>query len=110
MQNNIYIVTTTNMSDTIYYVFDNKTYFEAFIKLIDFANYGKINEIKKLVKQLQSSESLFPNITDDILDDEDLDIDDLFPEENITSAFTISDLNKLTKNKNILMEHEMIRC
>ena len=110
MQNNIYIVTTTDMSDTIYYVFDNKTYFEAFIELIDFANYGEINEIKKLVKQLQSSESLFPNITDDILDDEDLDIKDLFPEENITSAFTISDLNKLTKNKNILVEHEMIRC
>lgn len=110
MQNNIYIVATTDMSDTIYYVFDNKTYFEAFIELIDFANYGEIDEIKKLVKQLQSSESLFPNITDDILDDEDLDIDDLFPEESISAASTISELNKLTKNKNILMEHEMIRC
>lgn len=110
MQNNIYVVATTDMSDTIYYVFDNKTYFEAFIELIDFANYGEIDEIKKLVKQLQSSESLFPNITDDILDDEDLDIDDLFPEESISAAFTISELNKLTKNKNILMEHEMIRC
>lgn len=110
MQNNIYIVTTTNMSDTIYYVFDNKTYFEAFIKLIDFANYGKTNEIKTLIKQLQSSELLFPNITDDVLDNEDLDIDDLFPEESMSSAFTVSALNELTKNKNILIEHEMIRC
>ena len=64
-----------------------------------------------MLKILQEgSELLFPNITDDILDDEDLDIDDLFPEESISSASTVSELNKLTKNKNILIEHEMIRC
>lgn len=114
MKDGIYVVTAElgGDRDILYLVFNNESYYEAFIDLANLCDNGDDDEMISYIKNMQVVDELFLNVTEDMLEfigDYDL-ISDILPEDCYETASSLKELTKLTKNKTILDEAEILIC
>lgn len=106
---NYYVVTAElgGDRDICYYIFEDETYFEAFLECLDLRERDSLKEIIDLIDNYQVVDGLFDFLSSPISEDEADEIETLFKKVYV-STMELKEFSKITKDGEIVREAEVL--